>query len=564
MTTKRGAARTVQLDGERAIVVGGGPADEVDADALRDAAAAVVNELRVHRRIDRLAARRLAAAVPGGAGARSSKAQFSVTTTPAHGRPRLARRRTFRSSSSSPRATSKRLRAVRKRQHGGRTARASSTGPRTTTPASFAEYAAELAADKPGLSAEALGLDAMRELGMGALLGVGAGSYNEPRLIVLRWEPPQAAGGDLVLGLVGKGLTFDSGGISLKPATHMEDMKGDMAGAAAVVAGIGALAELAVPVRAMAVVAAAENMPSGRGMRPGDILTAANGKTIEVTNTDAEGRLVLADALWYAREQGATHVVDFATLTGIMRARSATCTPACSPTMSSWRDEIVAAGNASGDYVWPFPLHPRYRRIIDSAFADMKNSSLRPVGGPIYATSFLEEFAGEGPWAHIDMADGPAHVVARRLPVPGRRHGLGRAPDRRAGRAPGGRYVNFELAEEHELIRRTVRDFAEQRVAPVAEELDREHRFPYELVEELAGLGLMGLPSPSSGEARAATRSRTRSRSRSWRVSTHPSASRSPRTRRSAPCRSSSSARRSRSRRGCPISLLAGSSPRSG
>ena len=230
------------------------------------------------------------------------------------------------------------------------------------TPASFAEYAAELAADKPGLSAEALGPDEMRELGMGALLGVGAGSYNEPRLIVLRWEPPEAAGGDLVLGLVGKGLTFDSGGISLKPATHMEDMKGDMAGAAAVVAGIGALAELAVPVRAIAVVAAAENMPSGRSMRPGDILTAANGKTIEVTNTDAEGRLVLADALWYAREQGATHVVDFATLTGIMSRALGDKYAGVFANDESWRDEIVAAGDASGDYVWPFPLHPRYRR----------------------------------------------------------------------------------------------------------------------------------------------------------------------------------------------------------
>jgi leucyl aminopeptidase len=239
---------------------------------------------------------------------------------------------------------------------------------------------------------------------MGALLGVGQGSYNEPRLVVVRWEPPRTARADLVLGLVGKGLTFDSGGISLKPAQHMEDMKGDMAGAAAVVAGIGALADLEVPIRAMTIVAAAENMPSGRSMRPGDILTAANGKTIEVTNTDAEGRLVLADALWYAREQGATHVVDFATLTGIMARALGDVYAGVFANDDAWRDEIVAAGNASGDYVWPFPLHPRYRRIIDSSFADMKNSSLRPVGGPIYATSFLEEFAGEGPWAHIDMA----------------------------------------------------------------------------------------------------------------------------------------------------------------
>ena len=407
VTTKRGAARTVQLDGERAIVVGGGPADEVDADALRDAAAAVVNELQASTGgsiawpLDGalpLSLEEQARAVVEGAvlsdydpGAWKTEtreeadvSQFVLVTESDVG-------------ALAGRAETTARWANRARDLVNRPAN-------DLTPASFAEYAAELAADKPGLSAEALEPDAMRELGMGALLGVGAGSYNEPRLIVLRWEPPEAAGGDLVLGLVGKGLTFDSGGISLKPATHMEDMKGDMAGAAAVVAGIGALADLAVPVRAMAVVAAAENMPSGRSMRPGDILTAANGKTIEVTNTDAEGRLVLADALWYAREQGATHVVDFATLTGIMARALGDMYAGVLANDESWRDEIVAAGEASGDYVWPFPLHPRYRRIIDSAFADMKNSSLRPVGGPIYATSFLEEFAGEGPWAHIDMA----------------------------------------------------------------------------------------------------------------------------------------------------------------
>ena len=272
------------------------------------------------------------------------------------------------------------------------------------TPARFAEYAEEIASSLDGLSAESLGPDEMLAFGMGALLAVGAGSANEPRMIVLRYEPPSAAGGEVVLGLVGKGMTFDSGGISLKPATRMEDMKGDMAGAAAAVAGIAALAENDVPVRAIAVVAAAENMPGGSSMRPGDILTAANGLTIEVTNTDAEGRLVLADALWYARELGATHVVDFATLTGVMARALGDVYAGLFTNDDAWRDAIVAAGSASGDYVWPFPLHPRYRRLVDSAFADLKNSSLRGVGGPIYATSFLAEFAGDGPWAHIDMA----------------------------------------------------------------------------------------------------------------------------------------------------------------
>jgi leucyl aminopeptidase len=407
LTTKRGTARTVHLDGERAIVVGGGPADAVDADVLRDAAAAVVIEAKASTGgaiawpLDgalSLPLEEQARAIVEGAvlgdyepGAWKTEAreeaeisQFVLVTAADVGAMAM-------------RAETAALWANRARDLVNRPAN-------DLTPASFAEYAAELAADKPGLSAEVLEPAQMRELGMGALLAVGAGSYNEPRLIVLRWEPPDATGGDVVLGLVGKGLTFDSGGISLKPATHMEDMKGDMAGAAAVVAGIAALADLEIPVRTVAVIAAAENMPSGRSMRPGDILTAANGKTIEVTNTDAEGRLVLADALWYAREQGATHVVDFATLTGIMARALGDMYAGVLANDEPWRDEIVAAGDASGDYVWPFPLHPRYRRIIDSPFADMKNSSLRPIGGPIYATSFLEEFAGEGPWAHIDMA----------------------------------------------------------------------------------------------------------------------------------------------------------------
>ncbi len=157
---------------------------------------------------------------------------------------------------------------------------------------------------------------------MGALPAVGRGSHNEPRLVVLRYEPPQPTNPDLVLGLVGKSITFDTGGISIKPAGGMDAMKGDMAGGAGTLHGIGAIAALGLPVRAVAVLAAAENMPGGDAFRPGDILTAANGKTIEIINTDAEGRLVLADALWYARREGATHVIDLATLTGAMVDRA--------------------------------------------------------------------------------------------------------------------------------------------------------------------------------------------------------------------------------------------------
>jgi leucyl aminopeptidase len=408
VTTKRGTARTAHVEGARTVVVGAGPRDEVDADALRDAAAAAVAELRTTTGgtlawpLDTslpLSVEDQAGAVVEGAvlAAYDPGAWKTVTREDDADVAKLVLVTDEDVAGGVKRAKTTAEWANRARDLVNRPAN-------DLTPATLADYAAEIADGNEGLSFEALGPDEMRDLGMGALLAVGAGSYNEPRLIVLRWEPAAAAGTDAVLGLVGKGLTFDSGGISLKPATHMEDMKGDMAGAAAVVAGTGALAELGVPVRAMTVVAAAENMPSGRSMRPGDILTAANGKTIEVTNTDAEGRLVLADALWYAREQGATHVVDFATLTGIMARALGDMYAGVLANDDGWRDDIVAAGEASGDYVWPFPLHPRYRRLIDSDFADMKNSSLRPVGGPIYATSFLEEFAGEGPWAHIDMA----------------------------------------------------------------------------------------------------------------------------------------------------------------
>jgi leucyl aminopeptidase len=271
------------------------------------------------------------------------------------------------------------------------------------TPERLAARAEEIAAADEHLSAESFGPEAIAEMGMGAFAAVAQGSDNPPRLIVLRYEPPQA-NGEVVLGLVGKGITFDTGGISIKPAAYMEDMKGDMAGAAAVIEGIGAVADLGLPVRALAVVAAAENMPGGGAFRPGDILRAMNGKTIEVINTDAEGRLVLADALTYAREQGATHVVDFATLTGVMEAALGDFYAGVFGNDADWRDRVVAAGEASGDHAWPWPLHNRFRRYIDSNFADMKNSSILRQGVPVLAAEFLQEFAGEGPWAHIDMA----------------------------------------------------------------------------------------------------------------------------------------------------------------
>jgi leucyl aminopeptidase len=247
---------------------------------------------------------------------------------------------------------------------------------------------------------------------MGAFAAVASGSGREPQLIVMRYDPPGARD-DLTLGLVGKAITFDSGGVSLKAALRMQDLKGDMCGGAAVIEATAAIAELGLPVRLLTVVASTENLQDGEAFRPGDIVRAANGKTIEIINTDAEGRLLLADALHYARSNGASHLVDFATLTGAMSV-------ALGDLYAGWfcnDDELAAAleraSRSSGDLAWRFPLHPRYRRYVDSDFADMKNGSELRQAGAILAAEFLREFTGEGPWAHVDIA-GPAYLERRR------------------------------------------------------------------------------------------------------------------------------------------------------
>src|SRR5919197_1037887 len=286
------------------------------------------------------------------------------------------------------------------------------------------ERATTIASQLEHVEADALGPERIREQGMGAFAAVAQGSDTEPRLVVLRYEPAQPAKSDLVLGLVGKAITFDTGGISLKPSLHMQDMKGDMAGGAAVIEATGAIADLGLPIRVISVVAACENLPGGHAYRPGDILTAANGKTIEVTNTDAEGRLVLADALWYARENGATHILDLATLTGAMQLALGDLYAGVFSNDDGWREQVVAAGEASGDHAWEFPLHPRYRRYLDSAFADLKNSSdLRQTSPPL-AAAFLQEFVGEGAWAHADIA-GPAFLERPRGDYLSQRGGTG-------------------------------------------------------------------------------------------------------------------------------------------
>jgi leucyl aminopeptidase len=272
------------------------------------------------------------------------------------------------------------------------------------TPERLAEHAEEIAAGSPALRFQALGPEEIRAAGMGALEAVSRGSDKPPRLITLGYEPAAPGRPDVRVGLVGKAITFDSGGLSLKPSLRMEEMKSDMGGGGAVLAAVGAIAELGLPVRLLAVVPACENMPGGHASRPGDIVTALSGKTIEIANTDAEGRLILADALWFARESGATHVLDLATLTGGIVVALGDQYAGLFGNDEAWLAEIEAAAAASGDHAWRLPMHARYRRYNESAFADLKNSSDYKQASPVLAAAFLEEFAGEGPWAHLDVA----------------------------------------------------------------------------------------------------------------------------------------------------------------
>jgi leucyl aminopeptidase len=384
VAAKVGRTAVFYPDGEaparRIVLVGLGPAEEIDADAVRTAAASVGRETeRIGGSIawlldDSLGlspSEQARAVVDGLLMGTYDPGRWKAD---ASSEPLFERLVLVGTEDDALRAVGERAATVASAANRARDL--ANTGANLLTPERLADRATELAGEHANLTAEALGPDDVEKLGMGAFAGVAQGSHNPPRMIVLRYEPPSSAG-EMLLGLVGKAITFDTGGISIKPALYMEDMKGDMAGGATVIEGIGAIAELGLPLRTLAVVAAAEN---------------------------AEGRLVLADALTHARQLGATHLLDFATLTGAMNRALGDLYAGVFGNDDAWRDEVVAAGEASGDHAWPWPMHRRYRGLIDSAFADMKNSSVRGQAQPTYAASFLEEFVGEGPWAHVDMA----------------------------------------------------------------------------------------------------------------------------------------------------------------
>jgi len=268
------------------------------------------------------------------------------------------------------------------------------------TPGQMAEAARQLAKSY-GLEVEVLEREQMAAAGMGALLGVAQGSQQPPKFIVLSYKGSDSD--EIAVALVGKGITFDSGGISIKPSAGMAEMKGDMAGGAAVMSALSAIAQLKPKTNVMAVVPATENLPSGSALKPGDILTAMNGKTIEVLNTDAEGRLILADALSYARKHDAKAIVDVATLTGACRVALGTVCSGAFSNNQELTDRIITAGKEAGEYIWQLPMYDEYNEQLKSDIADIKNIG-NSYGGAITGAKFLAEFVDDTPWVHLDIA----------------------------------------------------------------------------------------------------------------------------------------------------------------
>ncbi|MDP9135110.1 MAG: M17 family metallopeptidase, partial [Actinomycetota bacterium] len=266
------------------------------------------------------------------------------------------------------------------------------------TPRALAARAREL----EGVTVDVWGRAEIEDAGMGAFAGVARGSHEEPQLITIRYDPPDVAGP--LLGFVGKGVTFDSGGISIKPGAKMSEMKFDMSGAAAVLEATGAIARLGLPTRVVTVIGATENLPSGHALKPGDILRAKTGTTIEVINTDAEGRLVLADCLAHAIDQGAERLVDVATLTGAIVTTFGSTYAGLFGTDDEWCAQVEAAGTRSGELAWRLPLHAEYADLIKGRYGDLLNAVEARKAGSITAAEFLRRFTGDVPWAHLDIA----------------------------------------------------------------------------------------------------------------------------------------------------------------
>jgi leucyl aminopeptidase len=272
------------------------------------------------------------------------------------------------------------------------------------TPTALGDYAKTLGQEVEGLSVAVEGREQILARGMGAFACVAQGSCEEPALITIKYDGAGTEAKGPTLGFVGKAVTFDSGGISLKPGAKMAEMKFDMSGGAAVIEAMSAIARLRLPVKLVAVVGATENLPSGRSVKPGDIVTASNGKTIEVNNTDAEGRLVLADCLCHAVTEGAERIVDLATLTGAVIIALGSTYAGLMSNDDELAQRISAAGDRSGEIVWRLPLHEEYADLIKGTYADLDNAPEGRKAGTIVGAEFLSNFVGKTPWAHLDIA----------------------------------------------------------------------------------------------------------------------------------------------------------------
>ncbi len=421
--------RPAGLKARRLLVIGGGRSDRFSAADLRNLAGAALRVLKpkaassIAFALDAgSAGAERAAAVAEGAIAgdfepdqlktdkKDAKSVDSFTVVMPGGEPALA-------------DTLERARVVAESQN---FARALGNEPANRlTPSVLAARAHDMAAQF-GLECQVLDKDRMQQMGMGALLGVAQGSAEPPVLIVLRYRPLEETGGTH-LGLVGKGVTFDSGGISIKPSEGMDKMKFDMCGAAAVIGAMRAIAQLRPPIPVTALIPAVENMPGSRAQRPGDIVTTLSGKTVEVLNTDAEGRLILADALTYARSLGCTHLVDAATLTGAIVVALGHVYTGVFGSDQALLGRVLAASRRKGEKMWSMPLDDDYKEQLKSPFADLPNIGTR-WGGAVTAAMFLKEFADATPWVHLDiagtawvedtkpfLAKGPSGVAVRTL-----------------------------------------------------------------------------------------------------------------------------------------------------
>jgi leucyl aminopeptidase len=395
-----GQLALIHHDGRRIVVVGLGPQAEFDAEQARRAAAAAGG------RSAELSTRTLCWQLPRGGRAAVARGVVDGTLLRAYRFDRYRRpdagppiERLIVSSEEDLSVPVRQAAVVATAQNRARDL--GNTPANDLSPAALADYARGLGERYEALTVGVLNGEEIREEGMGAFAAVAQGSTQSARLIRMEYEGPDAAGR---LGLVGKGITFDSGGLSLKPSSTMHEMKFDMGGAAAVIEAIAALGELGAPGRVLGVVGATENLPSGSAVKPGDIVRALDGTTIEVDNTDAEGRLVLADCLTYARRQGCDRLVDIATLTGGVVAALGSKYAGLMANDDAWAERVELAGQTAGEPVWRLPLHPDYGQLVKGRYADFTNRSERREAMPITAAELLHHFAGELPWAHLDIA----------------------------------------------------------------------------------------------------------------------------------------------------------------